>query len=54
VRCNVDVQEEDGYTPIHFAARNEQETVTKQLIATRCNVNLQDEDGWTTVHPSSS
>ena len=46
-----DLQIMDGVTPLHLAAGNGHEAVTKQLIQARCNVNLQeDENGGMALH----
>ena len=47
-RCNVDLQMENGRTPLHAAAGNL--AVSKQLIAARCNVDLLEEGGCTALH----
>jgi ankyrin repeat protein len=55
-RCNVDIQDDDGYTPLHNAASYDAgvtfngislSSVTEQLIDARCNMNLQDLKGCT-------
>jgi ankyrin repeat protein len=51
-RCNVDLQDKVGFTPLHFAAVGAlkgHETATKHLIAARCNVDLQANDGATAL-----
>ena len=40
-RCNVDLQDAKGCTPLHFAAHHGHAAVTTQLLAARCNVDLQ-------------
>ena len=50
-RCNVDVQDTNGFTtPLHVAAGSGHEAITKQLIAARCNVDLQDVSGNAPLH----
>jgi hypothetical protein len=44
-RCNVDLQEKNGFTPLHFAAKKGLTAVTTQLLAVRCNVDLQTNTG---------
>jgi ankyrin repeat protein len=44
-RCNIDLQDEKGCTPLHVAAGNGLAGNAKQLIAARCNIDLQDEIG---------
>jgi len=44
-RCNVDLQDEHGCTPLFIAAEKGDAAVTELLIAARCNVDLQDKDG---------
>jgi ankyrin repeat protein len=39
-RCNVDLQEKNGHTPLHCAAQQGHAPVTKQLLAALCNVDL--------------
>ena len=34
-RCNVELQEKNGYTPLHIAADKGREAVMEQLIAAR-------------------
>jgi hypothetical protein len=48
-RCNVDLEEQDGFTALHLAAGNGHAAVTKQLLAARCNVDLQANDGATAL-----
>jgi len=47
--CNVDLQTENGQTPLHLAAGGGHAAVTKQLIAARCSVDLQEKNGWATA-----
>jgi ankyrin repeat protein len=49
-RCNVDLQAEDGPTPLHAAATHGHAAVTEKLIAARCNVDLQEKDGCTPLY----
>ena len=41
-RCNIDLQEKNGGTPLCIAARNGHVSVVKQLIEAHCNVDLQE------------
>jgi ankyrin repeat protein len=43
----MDLQREDGASPMHIAAANGHTVVTKQLIEARCNINLPMQDGST-------
>jgi hypothetical protein len=49
----IDYQDALGYTPLHFAAQNEHEAVTKQLLAARCNVDLQTHLGSSPLHEAA-
>ena len=49
-RCQVDVQDENGCTPLYFAAEQGHETVTKQLIAARCNFDCPNKRGCGPLH----
>ena len=51
--CNVNLQEKDGGTTIHFTVIIGHAVVTKQLIATHCNVNLQTKKGETPIRWST-
>jgi hypothetical protein len=46
----INYQDEHGFAPLHFAAQNDQQTVTVLLIAARCNIDLQDKDGTSPIH----
>jgi len=46
----MDLQREDGCTPLFIAAAKGDAAVTELLIAARCNVDLQDKDGCTPLH----
>ena len=48
-RCNVDLQDKDGRTPLHVATQAGHASVTKKLLAARCNVDLQDVLGRTAL-----
>jgi ankyrin repeat protein len=52
-RCNVDLQNQAGATPLLLAAGlgpKANAAITEQLIAARCNVDLQHKDGFTALH----
>jgi hypothetical protein len=49
-RCNIDVQEEEGYTPLVAAAAFGHASVTKQLIEARCNIDVQGDNGCTPIY----
>ena len=46
-RCNIDLQDKDGATPLHAAAHQMHAAIMEQLIEARCNVDLQRENGYT-------
>jgi hypothetical protein len=48
-RCNVDLEDMDGRTPLHVAAQAGHASVTKKLLAARCNVDLLDCRGLTAL-----
>jgi hypothetical protein len=52
-RCNVDLQEVTGFTPLHLAAQLshqlEPSSMAKQLLAVRCRIDLQDVIGRTAL-----
>jgi len=50
VPFHVDLQMEDGCTPLHVATCGGHTTVTKQLIEVRCNVDVQMNHGHTPLH----
>ena len=50
----VSYQNEHGFTPLHFAAGNGHETITKELIVARSNVDLQAKDGCTPLHAAAT
>jgi hypothetical protein len=50
LRCNVNLQEKAGFTPLHYATQEGHESVAEQLIAARCQVNLQTNSGYTPLH----
>ena len=39
-----------GETPLHFAARNDQEAAVSLLLSAKAGVNKSDCDGWTPLH----
>ena len=49
----MNLQQQEGATPLHLAVRNGHAAVTKQLIAARCNVDLQAEGGCTPLHAAA-
>ncbi len=53
-RCNVELQAENGWTPLHIAAQEGHAAVTEELLAARCNVDLQADDGATPLHVASA
>ena len=46
----VDLQDQDGCTPLYIAAVHGHAAVTEQLIEARCNVDFQVKDGYTPLH----
>jgi cytohesin len=40
-RCNVDLHDKEGFTPLYIAAQEGYAVATKQLIEARCNVDPQ-------------
>ena len=44
---DVNVKDEDGWTPLHWVAPVGSKVVAELLIAAGADVNAQDEDGWT-------
>jgi len=50
--AQVEVADEDGWTPLHFAARFNHSLIISLLVNKGANVNVQDVDGWTPLHNS--
>ena len=46
-RCNADLPDKNGVTPLHVAASTANEVVMNQLIAARCDLDLQSNAGAT-------
>ena len=47
---NIDTTNDDGWTPLHIAARYNNAEVADKLIAANANVNATDDDGKTPLH----
>ena len=48
--ADVNQQDNNGYTPLHWAAENGHQTVVQALIAAGANVNQPDNDGRIPLH----
>ena len=46
-RCNVDLPEHGGATPLYMTARFGNAKVTEKLIEARANIHLKHENGYT-------
>ena len=51
--ANVNLADEDDWTPLQLASQNGCVEAIKALIEAEANVNLADKDGWTTLHLAS-
>ena len=40
----------DGWTPLHYAAKNGLKNEVTALLAKNANVNATNKDGWTPLH----
>ena len=49
-RCNINVQQKHGSTPLFIVADKGHTGVTNQLIEGRCNINIPNVDGLTALH----
>jgi ankyrin repeat protein len=49
-RCNVDLQTNNGTTPLFNAAKSGHAAVTEQLIEAHCDIDLQEQDGYTPLY----
>ena len=52
-RCNINLQEENGVTPLYMTAQSGHASVTEQLIEACCNVDLQMNDGATPLYAAA-
>jgi ankyrin repeat protein len=51
---DVNIQDEDGLTVLHYSAETGHEAVVIKLLeAPNVDVNIQDENGWTALHYSA-
>jgi ankyrin repeat protein len=49
-RANFNIQDNDGYTPAHYAAINNYRDSLQALRDGGANFNIQDNDGYTPAH----
>ncbi len=45
--ANINIQNNDGLTPLHIASFNNAKDVAKLLIDNGADINIQHNDGWT-------
>ncbi len=50
LRADVNVQDDEGWTPLHVAARDGHVDVCRMLIEAGAPVDAQVDDGWTPLH----
>ena len=48
--ADVSAAEKDGWTPLHFAARNGYKAVIRLLIDGGADISAAEKDGWTPLH----
>jgi ankyrin repeat protein len=48
--ANLEWQDEDGWTPLHWAAYYGNVEIARMLIGAKVDLNLQDRWGWTPLH----
>jgi ankyrin repeat protein len=53
VFMNVNAEDQDGKTPLHWASQRGHDAVVRQLLDGGADVNAEDEDGWTPLHWAS-
>ncbi|KAN0094142.1 ankyrin [Hyaloscypha variabilis] len=46
----IDTQDENGWTPLHYAVDKGHTKVAQKLISSKCLVNVFDKSGWTPLH----
>ncbi|WP_179947089.1 ankyrin repeat domain-containing protein, partial [Wolbachia endosymbiont of Bemisia tabaci] len=52
--ANVNAKNNDGATPLHWAALHDNLQVAGLFINKRANVNAKDENGWTPLHTAAA
>ena len=50
VKCNLNQQRKDGWTPLHLACWNGHQDVAHELLASKCKVNSRTSEGMGALH----
>ncbi len=51
--ANVNAKDDDGWTPLHGAAYEDQKEIAELLIAKGADVNAKDDGSWTSLHSAA-
>uniref|UniRef100_A0A8B9MZ88 Uncharacterized protein n=1 Tax=Accipiter nisus TaxID=211598 RepID=A0A8B9MZ88_9AVES len=51
--ADINMPDDDGWTPLHFAAQNGDDRIVRLLLDHQAQVNAQEHDGWTPLHLAS-
>ena len=48
--AEINVKDNHGMTPLHWAARKGHTTIVEYLLTKGAEINVKDNDGWTPLH----